>query len=278
VLVLKTAREAKAAPIEAWVEANWHSTGGGARHIGSDEVTLSASGEAVDDLAQVVRALLVADVPTAAFWYESSPGDGPLDRELLAAADRLVIGGSSERGLVRLAHLAERRTTGAEMIGLSWLRAAPWRQMLASLFDPPTPIDELSRVARAEITCAPARIGAAFAFVGWLASRLDWRDARLVEPHHFEWKRPDGGTVAARIALESTAPDPFQRVALQTPAGEFELVRAGAAVVSNTPSIAYKQPIHFPEERELWIAALSAQGRDPLFAESIRRIAPLTFP
>lgn len=276
VLVLKTARDAASKPVEAWVEANWHQTGGGAKVIGSEEVTLAASGEAVDDLAQMVRALLVADVPTAAFWYESAPGESALDRALLAAADRLVIGGSSERGLGNLARIAERRRTRADLIGLSWLRAAPWRQMLASLFDPPTPAEELLQVTRVELACAPERLGAAYALVGWLASRLGWRDPRPIEPHQHEWRRADGGALSAKISLEPGAPDPLQRVALCTPSGEYELLRAGGAIVANTPSIAYKHPVHFPEERELWIQALSAQGRDPLFAEAIRAIAPLT--
>src|SRR5207248_26863 len=61
-----------AAGIQAWIEANWHSAGGH-RQIGSEEVTLAAAGDAVDDLAPVVRALLLPDVPVAALWKGTRP-------------------------------------------------------------------------------------------------------------------------------------------------------------------------------------------------------------
>src|SRR5438105_11122652 len=94
VLVLETRSDAAAEPVRAWIEANWHRIEGGRIEIGSEEVTLRAAGETVDDLAPVVRALLVPDVPTAALWLGAAPDPrGNLDRELRAAADRLILDG-----------------------------------------------------------------------------------------------------------------------------------------------------------------------------------------
>jgi glucose-6-phosphate dehydrogenase assembly protein OpcA len=276
VLVLKTDRAAPATPMSAMIEANWHASGGGSQQIGSDEVTLAATGDGVDDLAAVVRALLVPDVPVAAVWFASSPAaDNPLDRELLGAASRVVIGGESERALRGLAEVVSGERTKAEVIGSSWLRSAPWRQLLASLFDPPTPVEELFAVDRVEIDCPVGRSGAGLLLIGWLASRFRWREGRASGPGRYTFQRPRGGAAEVSLQQIEGAPEPFARVAITTGAGTYAVTRNGPSVILETPSIACKQPLHFPEERELWIAALSARGRDPLFAESLRRIASI---
>ncbi|MSP59903.1 MAG: hypothetical protein EXR72_06105 [Myxococcales bacterium] len=278
VLVLKADRTAPSTPIEAWIEANWQRVGGGASQIGSDEVTLCGGGESVDDLASVVRALLVPDVPTAALWLGATPdGTRPLDRELLGAADRVVVGGEREEDLRRLGRLwgEEPRRYAGDLIGLSWLCASAWRQLLASLFDPPTPAPEAFAALRAEIVCAPEHRGAALLYLGWLASRLRWSEGRARGDGRFVFLRAGGATVEATIELSPGAPLPFSSVALTTSEGTYSVARHGAAVVLNTPTIAFKQPVHLPDEAELWIAALGARGRDPLFVEALRQIATL---
>ncbi len=273
VLVLKTERQAPPS-LRAWIEGNWHEAGGGRRQIGSDEITLVAGGEAVDDLAQVVRALLVADVPTAALWCEASPDTASaLDRELLAAADRLVVTGESAPQLRALASLLgdERR---APAIGVGWLRAAGWRAALATLFDPPTPVEEVLGVDAVAIRCSPARAGAAEMLVAWLASRLRWREGARLPSGELEFKRPRG-LVRVRFAFDDEAADPFASVTLTTASGDYSVERAGAQAIINTPALAWKQPFPLPDDRELWIAALGARGRDPLFSEALRRAAAL---
>lgn len=276
VLVLKTDRGAATARPRAWIEANWHTVGGGGKQIGSEELTIEGCGDAVDDLAPVVRALLVPDVPTAALWYGPTPDAGsPLDLELLRAADRIIVGGESERDLRALGQLCgSDPRTRAQPMALAWLRLGAWRQLLASLFDPPVPPGELYTVDKVEITCPPGRAGAALLYVGWLASRLRWREGRRLEAGSYAFHRPRGG-VAVQVELRRSAPDPIASVALRSKAGVSSVARHDATVILNTPTIAYRAPLVELTEPELWIAALSGIGRDPLFVEALARVATI---
>ena len=270
VLVLKTDRSAATTRPRAWIEANWHKVGGGGRQIGSEELTIEGNGGAVDDLAPVVRALLVPDVPTAALWWGPSPDAGSaLDVELLSAADRIIVGGDGEDDLGNLGRLfGDVSRFRAQPIALAWLRLGPWRQLLASLFDPPAPIEDVRSVERVEIVCPPERAGAALLFLGWLASRLGWSRGHRVEAGRYTFNR-SGDEVGAEITLQRDAADPIAAIALYTGGGEYSLARHEGAVILNTPTIACRAPLVELTEAELWLAALSGQGRDPLFTKAL---------
>src|SRR3954469_8678945 len=84
----------------------------------------------------------------------------------------------------RAAWLAKRAYVGA----LAWLRSVPWRERIASTFDP-----QLWRSSLREITAVTVRhhaesVVSATLLVSWLATRLDWEPARMEEE--------DGGLVA----------------------------------------------------------------------------------
>jgi glucose-6-phosphate dehydrogenase assembly protein OpcA len=271
VLVLKTF--GAGGELKAWIETNWHQGDGGKRQIGSDEITIEGPGG--EDLAAVVRALLLPDVPTAALWADGAPQkESPLDRELLHSSDRIVVHGDGETGLRGLAAAIAVERHPVAAISMSWLRCGPWRQLVASQFDPPVPIEELFTVDKVTIECTPGRAGAALLFVGWLASRLRWREGRAMATRRYRFTRPRG-EVEVELVLSDGAPDPFQQVTLTNPNGSYSVARDGATVIINTPSVACKQPLHFPSDAELWTHALSAQGRDPLFTDALKRLAAL---
>jgi glucose-6-phosphate dehydrogenase assembly protein OpcA len=283
VLVLSADAAGGATPIQAWIEANWH--GGGKHQIGSEEVTLQAGGDAVDDLAPVVRALILPDVPVAALWKATRPapegakGDA-LDDELLAAADRVVVAtDGAEENVRALGQLATSRdapagTHGrmrphAELVSLPWLRATLWRQLVASLFDAPTTPDEVRAVRSVTVRCPADRVDAALLFIGWLASRLGWTGGRRTGERTYALAGPDGA-VTATVEAGVASDDVFAEVELTTEAGPYSVARTGGAVVLNTPEIARKQPRHVPREIDLWLDALGARGRDPLFVAALR--------
>jgi len=280
VLVLSADVAAPEAPIQAWIEANWHS-GGGARQIGSDEVTLVATGEAVALLPQMVRALVVPDVPVAAIWHGVLPGHTPLDEELLASAERVIITGDGGEAAVRaLAALASgtqpRVARSCDITSRAWLGAAHFRYLVAGLFDPPTPAEEPWAIREITVRVSEANTDAALLLLGWLAARLRWRDGRVVGARRYAWTR-EGGEVQAAVevvpAAETT--DVLAKIELITDAGPYAVTRAQKSVILETPEIARKQPHHIPDHAELWIAALGARGRDPLFGAALREAAPL---
>ncbi len=277
VLVLKTDRAAPTATPRAWIEAYWRSVDGGAHQIGSEEVTLEGDGAAVDDLAAAVRALLVPDVPTAALWSGASPdGASPLDVELLRSADRVITEGDSERDLRSVAALLDEFCLPgcADPIALAWLRAAPWRSLLAGLFDPPSPPGDLFTVQEIAIAGPPEAEGAALLLLGWLGARLGLADGWRSGAGHFAFRGPHG-EVGARLELAPGAEAPFSSVTLRTAGGDYGLARSGPAVIHNTPALAWRVPFVAPTEAELLVAALSGRGRDPLYVEALGRVVAI---
>src|SRR5947209_2935657 len=113
--------------IRAWVEANWRRREGGGPASGSDEVTLWATGRAVERLPSLVRALLFSDAPTAMFWPSSLPRANVVVRELVHQADRLIVDTrklDDERALGELCELGQREPDMA-VTDLSWLGISP---------------------------------------------------------------------------------------------------------------------------------------------------------
>ncbi len=62
----------------------------------------------------------------------------------------------------------------AYVVDLAWLRSTPWRERLATAFDPPQLRRELSLLQTLTIRHHPDSTIAALLLVGWLASRLGW--------------------------------------------------------------------------------------------------------
>jgi glucose-6-phosphate dehydrogenase assembly protein OpcA len=279
VLVLDAQPAAPTAPIQSWIEANWHSGGGGAHQIGSEELTFKASGETVADLASIVRALLIGDVPVAALWHGLAPGGDALDHDMLSAATRVVIGvDGAEETMRAVSSLLEggRLRPGTGLTSLAWLRSSHWRQLVASLFDPPSEAGAVEKISEVRVVCGADHVNAALLLIGWFAARLGWKEGKAVDraAHSYAFTGA-GGAVKAGIDVGGTSEDIFTRVEVTTPDGRSSISRIGPSVILETPVTARKQPRHIPGDAELWLAALGARGHDPLFVEALRRAAPL---
>ena len=78
---------------------------------------------------------------------------------------------------------AVRRATGfleqAYVVDLAWLRSTPWRERVASIFDPPRYREAVRRIAGVTVRHHPNSTVAAALLSGWLASRLDWEPGSL---------------------------------------------------------------------------------------------------
>jgi glucose-6-phosphate dehydrogenase assembly protein OpcA len=65
-------------------------------------------------------------------------------------------------------------------VDLAWLRTTPWRERVASTFDPPRWRGELQRIDSVTVRHRPDSAAAAVLFMGWLASRLGWGAGTLM--------------------------------------------------------------------------------------------------
>jgi glucose-6-phosphate dehydrogenase assembly protein OpcA len=67
----------------------------------------------------------------------------------------------------------------AYVVDLAWLRTTPWRERLASSFDPADRLAALRQLSTVRIRHRPGSTASALLLVGWLSSRLGWTPAAL---------------------------------------------------------------------------------------------------
>lgn len=147
-----------------------------------DRMVLEAHGQSNALLPSLVTALLLPDLPVVLYW----PGRPPFGHPWLDAwtdtLDRLVVDtGEFTRARADLAGL--RGVLGAGEIGaadLGWERLRPWREALASAFDPEERLGQLAHIDRIAIDLPATQDGqlvpgahtAGLVLVGWLCATL----------------------------------------------------------------------------------------------------------
>ena len=82
------------------------------------------------------------------------------------------------------------------VVDLAWLRSTPWRERVATVFDPLPMRRELRDLNSVTVAHHPDSRVAALLLVGWLAARLDWSLADAQAPAD----RPDGKLCASAQA------------------------------------------------------------------------------
>ena len=160
----------------------------------AEMIHLTCGGESGRHLAAIAAPLLIHDLPVTVWW----PGEPPFAtrpaQDLLDAADRLIVDGStwSGDGLERLGQMAA-LLPGARLAisDFALVRQSRWREAIASIFDDPDFLPYLRSLRRIAITyathdetCAPGSTNMVkpVYHVGWLASRLGMNVVKPLAP------------------------------------------------------------------------------------------------
>jgi Glucose-6-phosphate dehydrogenase subunit len=130
----------------------------------------------LDDLYTIADPLVVSDLPTL-LW--SPHGHHDVVQELLGLAQAVLIDSVDEPGFGEAIERARALSERAYVVDLAWLRSTPWRERVATTFDPPAMRRELSSIAALTLRHHPDSTIAAMLYVGWLASRLNWEVGAL---------------------------------------------------------------------------------------------------
>ena len=143
--------------LDAQVQAHCVLPRDDAAEICAEMIYLTAGGESGRHIDAIVAPLLIHDLPVTIWW----PGEPPFGTEqandLLAAADRLVVDGStwSEEGIARLRQLASLLdTTPLAINDFALLRQSRWREAIASIFDMPEFLPYLRGLRRIAVAYA----------------------------------------------------------------------------------------------------------------------------
>jgi hypothetical protein len=136
----------------------------------------------LDDLVTIADPLVVTDLPTL-LW---SPHGHPEAVDALLSLAQATLLDSIEQpdrspagqraSIDRACELSRR----VYVVDLAWLRSTPWRERVATVFDPPKMRLELRHLSSVKVRHHPDSRVAALLLVGWLASRLGWSLADTV--------------------------------------------------------------------------------------------------
>ena len=193
-IVVSTADPDGPSWLDAQVEAHCVLPREEAPEICAELIYLTAGGESGRHLAAIVTPLLIHDLPVTIWW----PGEPPFGTEqandILSAADRLVVDGStwSGDGLSRLRQLAALLdTTPLAISDFALVRQSRWREAIASIFDLPEYLPYLRSIRRIAVAYAThdetggpgsTNLVKPVYHVAWMASQLGMRVTRPLEP------------------------------------------------------------------------------------------------
>ena len=183
-----------------------------------ETVVVELGDEHLDDLLTIADPLMVTDLPTL-LW--SPHGHHEIVSELLSLAQAVLVDSVDEPSATEALERAWTLKDQAYVVDLAWLRSTPWRERLASSFDPPRRRGDLWSITGLSIRHHPESTVAAMLYAGWLASRLGWEMSPLTA---------DGET------LGGTARAGGHTVALQLESAPELLVRGLAGITVETAS------------------------------------------
>ena len=227
------------------------------RTVSFEEVVLRVRGRARHHLDSVVEPFALPDLPLVVWLPAQLPAPGD---PLLAVADRIVVdsravagagtGGETHTVLPSIAALARR----LPVTDLSWTRLAPWRSLLAGLFEGVEYRPFLREVERVEVS---GNFGPRHLLGGWVLRRL--------------------GLPTARVTLA-----PADHVSIRVSAvhrhrtGVFTVERPGnARVIQSSVEIDHGPSVSQTlRMRQQWPAlalagALTRMGRDDVYCEAL---------
>ena len=156
-------------------------------HLARERVMVELGEKHLPKLNTIVDPLVVTDLPTVAWAPHGHPE--ALDA-LLRISQVVLIDSVNEPDPASALRRAKELAENAYIVDLAWLRTTPWRERVASTFDPPRWRDELGRIDAVTVRHRPDSAAAAVLFLGWLASRLDWGAGSLM---------PANGAVMGRL-------------------------------------------------------------------------------
>jgi hypothetical protein len=215
------------------------------------DVRLTVHGGAAQHLDSIIEPFTLSDLPVVV-WY---PGALPDSSAALVESASAVLVDSKEaehegvaQRLVELAHACD------TVVDLSWVRLAPWRELLAALFEGRDfrTLSATVRAARVEGKSGPRRL-----LAGWFISRLDLppRAVELVDAVHAGlWLEADSDGRPAHISATRT--------------GNEREVRA-SVTIEGGPS--HSQLLTLPDDTLSWSLAhaLTHLDPDPIWQEAL---------
>ncbi len=186
--------------------------GGTGNLICCEYITLRGTEAALERVSGIVAGLMIADLPKLLWWKATPDADRELFQRLAAISSSVIVDSSCfaepQDELVLMQSLIEE---GIPIADLNWRRLAAWQELAAEAFDPPGRRVAIREIDRVTIDYERGNSTQALMYLGWLASRLQWRPvAFLQEEGDYQIKRIkfagiDERVIEAELAAIPTA-------------------------------------------------------------------------
>ena len=165
-----------------------------------ERVLLDVGEKHLARLDTIVDPLVVTDLQTVV-W--SPHGHPEAVDALLRLAQVVLIDSVNEPDPVSALRRAKELAENSYVVDLAWLRTTPWRERVASTFDPPRWRDELMRIDAVRVRHRADSLVAGVLFCGWLGSRLGWGDGTLTSANGSMRGRANGNRHEVELVLDA---------------------------------------------------------------------------
>ncbi len=197
--------------VHAWVSARCHlASAKGQDKVCSEQITVHAKGGSTEQLASVIRPLIVSDLPVF-LWWRMPKVDNELLRPLASMADALIVDSNADafdhEFLESIQPMATSRSR-LKALDLNWMRLNAWQRALANAFDGyPLEVFDLANIESVAIHFASSKDGRvsnqALLLSAWMASRLRWTAAKKVSANKISFQSNGSERSIELIAAKS---------------------------------------------------------------------------
>jgi glucose-6-phosphate dehydrogenase assembly protein OpcA len=184
----------------------------GSNLVCCEYITLRGTKAALERVSDLIESLMIPDLPRFVWWKATPNPEQDLFKSLSSIANCIIVDSSyfsdAESELVKMNELMEVDIFVAD---LNWHRLFPWQELLAAAFDPPERRAALNEVDQVAVDYEKGNDAQALMFLGWLASRLDWRPIEFRETggdydlKHVKFENSQQRMIEAELAAIPTA-------------------------------------------------------------------------
>ncbi|MEA2457280.1 MAG: hypothetical protein QOC95_252 [Thermoleophilaceae bacterium] len=236
----------------------------GEKVVGAERVELTIGEEQLSRLDTIVDPLVVPDLVTIV--WSPHGHDNAVDALIKLAGVVLidsVVAPDPPGAVERAAWLNER----AYVVDLAWLRSVPWRERVASTFDPAEWRPSLREITSVTVRHHPESVVSAVLFVAWLATRLGWEPAKMEDEDGglVTRARASGRKVKLRVEPDETMPVAgLAGVAIETASGmKMSLFRGSGGLTATRKVKGGKE--------SSWVVLGASRGESGILGEGIRQ-------
>jgi glucose-6-phosphate dehydrogenase assembly protein OpcA len=175
-------------------------------------ITLRGTKNALERVGDLVTSLMIPDLPKFIWWKATPNPENELFKRLSTKSNCIIMDSSyfsdPESEFLKIQELIENQTYIAD---LNWHRISAWQELTAEVFDPPERRAALGEIDNIVIDYEKGNMGQALMFLGWFASRLEWRPISYEESTgdyhltHIKFVGPNEKEIFAELAAIPTA-------------------------------------------------------------------------